>query len=71
MNAGTPALPQAGIHGCCGGPTKTAVSACCVLDETKKREGEAGCGCARPAAVAAAVVPAAAPTEVSAITCCG
>jgi len=31
--------------GCCGGPPKADASACCVLDETKKAEGEAGCGC--------------------------
>jgi hypothetical protein len=31
--------------GCCGGPPKEDASACCVLDETKKAQGEAGCGC--------------------------
>lgn len=31
--------------GCCGGPPKADASACCVLDETKKAQGEAGCGC--------------------------
>jgi hypothetical protein len=30
---------------CCGGPAKADASACCVLDEQKKLEGEAGCGC--------------------------
>jgi N-acetylglutamate synthase-like GNAT family acetyltransferase len=30
---------------CCGGPAKSDASACCVLDEQKKAEGEAGCGC--------------------------
>lgn len=30
---------------CCGGPAKTHASACCALDEQKKSEGQAGCGC--------------------------
>jgi hypothetical protein len=30
---------------CCGGPAKVNASACCVLDEEKKAEGSAGCGC--------------------------
>jgi hypothetical protein len=30
---------------CCGGPPKADATACCVLDEAKKAEGEAGCGC--------------------------
>lgn len=30
---------------CCGGPAKANADACCVLDEEKKAEGEAGCGC--------------------------
>lgn len=46
---------------CCGGPPQADTSACCVLDEQKKAEGEAGCGCGTPAvaAKAAAGVPAA------------
>lgn len=46
--------PAAG--GCCGGPAKSDVSACCALDETEKARGASGCGCAStkpPAAVAA------------------
>jgi len=34
--------------GCCGGPAKADASACCALDEQKKAEGEAGCGCSDP-----------------------
>jgi hypothetical protein len=37
---------QAGAAGaCCGGPAKADASACCVLDEEKKAQGSAGCGC--------------------------
>ena len=71
MNARTSPLPVDGTSdGCCGGLAKADATACCVLDEAKRREGEAGCGCARPAA-AAAVGPAAAPGEVGARDCCG
>lgn len=31
--------------GCCGGEPTTNEDACCKLDEEKKAEGEAGCGC--------------------------
>ena len=31
--------------GCCGGPARENVSACCVADETAKAAGAAGCGC--------------------------
>lgn len=31
--------------GCCGGAPVSNEDACCVLDEVKKSEGEAGCGC--------------------------
>ncbi len=31
--------------GCCGGAPTTNADACCKLDEEKKAEGEAGCGC--------------------------
>ncbi|MBA3681921.1 MAG: hypothetical protein H0W73_12285 [Bacteroidetes bacterium] len=30
---------------CCGGAPSTNKDACCQLDEEKKAEGEAGCGC--------------------------
>jgi thioredoxin reductase len=43
LNGGAGASAAGG--GCCGGPPKADASACCVLDETKKAEGEAGCGC--------------------------
>ena len=35
----------AASSGCCGGPAKADESACCALDEEKKAEGKAGCGC--------------------------
>jgi hypothetical protein len=47
-------LPETGVcsrspvdeaEGCCGGPAKTNVAACCAADETAKLEGKAGCGC--------------------------
>src|SRR3569623_631120 len=31
--------------GCCGGPAKQEVSACCAADETARNAGAAGCGC--------------------------
>lgn len=31
--------------GCCGGPAKEDVSACCAADETARKAGSAGCGC--------------------------
>lgn len=31
--------------GCCGGAPTSNADACCKLDEEKKAEGEAGCGC--------------------------
>lgn len=52
--------------GCCGGPAKADVSACCALDEQKKAEGEAGCGCA----VSKAPAPAA-PAARAKTACCG
>ncbi len=39
------AAVAASTRGCCGGPPKSNASACCALDEVKKAEGEAGCGC--------------------------
>ncbi|MCW5643914.1 MAG: NAD(P)-binding domain-containing protein [Rhodoferax sp.] len=54
--------------GCCGGPAKLDASACCALDETKKAEGKAGCGCTP----AAAPVKARAPVATAAPqACCG
>lgn len=48
-------LPETGVcstdfapareSACCGGPAKVDASACCVLDEVRKSEGAAGCGC--------------------------
>jgi len=68
----SPDLAGAGA-GCCGGPAKENASACCVLDEAKKAEGEAGCGCgttpaARALPVPVAIRPAAAPARSA---CCG
>lgn len=31
--------------GCCGGTATNNADACCKLDEEKKAEGHAGCGC--------------------------
>lgn len=47
-------LPETGVcsrspaedaQGCCGGPAKVDVSACCAADEAAKLDGKAGCGC--------------------------
>jgi thioredoxin reductase len=47
-------LPETGVcnrsialpdGGCCGGPAKPDVDACCVDDAVAKQEGKAGCGC--------------------------
>jgi thioredoxin reductase len=35
----------AAAAGCCGGPPKANAAACCALDEVRKAEGAAGCGC--------------------------
>ena len=40
--------PQEAKAGCCGGPAKENVDACCAEDETAKAQGAAGCGCATP-----------------------
>lgn len=59
-----------GSHACCGGPPKADATACCVLDEVKKSEGEAGCGCGtKPAPVAVVATRPAAPRRATA--CCG
>jgi len=52
---------------CCGGPAKQDASACCVLDEEKKAEGEAGCGCS----TAAPEPRKRAAIKVTAKSCCG
>jgi hypothetical protein len=31
--------------GCCGGPAKEELSACCAADETARKAGASGCGC--------------------------
>lgn len=54
--------------GCCGGPAKDTSAACCALDEARKAEGAAGCGCG-PAPTARAPVSAA-PVSARA-ACCG
>lgn len=52
--------PVAEAQGCCGGPAKSELSACCVSDEKVKAEGKAGCGCG-PAE----------PQKAKASSCCG
>ncbi len=44
-SVGGTAFDDATAAACCGGPAPTDASACCALDEQKKAEGEAGCGC--------------------------
>ncbi|MCG2625948.1 NAD(P)-binding domain-containing protein [Bradyrhizobium sp. WYCCWR 13023] len=39
-------VETAGAAGCCGGPAKEEASACCSADETAKKAGASGCGCA-------------------------
>jgi N-acetylglutamate synthase-like GNAT family acetyltransferase len=58
------ATPAPAPSSCCGGPPRADRSACCVLDEQKKAEGAAGCGCSEPKASPAS--PAA-----TASACCG
>lgn len=54
--------------GCCGGPAKDSSAACCALDEAKKAEGAAGCGCG-PAPTARA--PATVAPVAARAACCG
>ena len=61
------AKPAAAPSSCCGGPAKSDRSACCALDEQKKAEGAAGCGCGD--AQASAPVPAS--QAAAAPACCG
>jgi thioredoxin reductase len=56
---------------CCGGPAKADATACCVLDEVKKAEGEAGCGCGSKAAATPPVVAQAPAPARPAAACCG
>jgi hypothetical protein len=58
-----------GAASCCGGPPKQVTDACCALDEQKKAEGKAGCGCAAKPAPAMAAPAAAVATKRAA--CCG
>ena len=55
-------LPEENDVGCCGGPARGTVDACCVTDAEMKAEGAAGCGCdaTRPA-----------PAIAKATACCG
>jgi thioredoxin reductase len=55
----------AAASACCGGPAKDITAACCALDEQKKVEGEAGCGCDSPAKPKVAAI------KVRARSCCG
>ncbi len=55
----------AAASACCGGPAKDIAAACCALDEQKKAEGEAGCGCAAPAKPKVEAI------KVRARSCCG
>ena len=55
----------AAASACCGGPAKDFAAACCVLDEQKKAEGEAGCGCD------AGAKPKVEAIKVRARSCCG
>lgn len=71
------AAPASAV-GCCGGPARSDASACCVLDEIKKAEGETGCGCATAASPHAETpntltrAPGAEHAQVgSATACCG
>lgn len=61
------AKPAVAPSSCCGGPARSDSSACCALDEQKRAEGEAGCGCsdAKPPVQ----VPAS--PDAAAAACCG
>lgn len=63
--AAKPRSAPAALAGCCGGPAKSDATVCCALDEAKKAQGAAGCGCAEATprattSVAVAAAPAAA-----------
>jgi thioredoxin reductase len=75
-------LPQTGVcstdlvteetsAACCGGPAQEDVTACCALDEEKKAEGAAGCGCVTPAQPAKREPIRLAAKPTSAGGCCG
>jgi len=42
---GLAGVASASGSGCCGGPAKEDISACCVADEQAKTSGKSGCGC--------------------------
>ena len=63
--AAVAATAAATSAGCCGGPAKVDATACCALDEVKKAEGEAGCGCTD-----VAPAPAKAPAKAATTSCC-
>lgn len=48
----TSVAKPAATAGCCGGPSKSDATACCVADETAKASGKSGCGCGTKPAVA-------------------
>ncbi len=70
-----PAPGRAAEAGCCGGPPKQDAQACCALDEEKKAQGEAGCGCSDGPPPAPASQPDAGccggPRQPPAPGCCG
>ena len=51
------AKPVSEASGCCGGPPKANISACCVKDEDAKAALETGCGCGSTPPEKRAVVP--------------
>jgi len=70
-NASAPATAGSEqAEGCCGGPPKANASACCALDEQKKAEGEAGCGCGTPTAEPAGEKVTTSATPARATSCC-
>lgn len=69
VDLASPDLTGAGAA-CCG-PAKEDASACCVLDEAKKAEGEAGCGCGTKPATKPIPVPVAIAAAPVKSACCG
>ncbi|MCW5623854.1 MAG: NAD(P)-binding domain-containing protein [Burkholderiales bacterium] len=74
-------LPQTGIcstdldavaesSACCGGPPKNMAVACCAVDEARKEEGAAGCGCGPESAQAPMIGQRSAPGA-GVNACCG
>lgn len=62
-SSGGPSPARSGPQGCCGGPATKDATACCALDEEKKSQGEAGCGCADTAVQS--------PAPQAKVRCCG